>query len=441
MLERVIEDDALTSYRRTFRPGETILTEGDDSRDMYILAEGQLDVLKGNKKIWEITEKGAIFGEMSFLLRAKRTATVKARTPVTVLHIPAPDIDGFLNNHPEVAVEIARLLASRLGEASQIVYGFREFCDQLPDAVLLADKKGHIYSWNTAAEALYGRDAKEMRQETVEQIYEDPQSYKDFLDEVRKRYSVREKILKVRHPERGLRYVSTSTTVLYDGHHNFKGVLSLGRDVTAVQNLERRYRRIRNWFFPLIIALLVVGGGVFAGYRFVSQGYRTVDGQKQTLRNQLAKDYVLLKSMLTPHFAKRDKSATGRLMEEFLNIQDTKLIPYCGLVLLDADKKVFDSCCVNADDGTHGLDGNTYAGIAFRGSENTIHRVLRLYRTDPDHPMGNKGIEVAFPMETAQRSLGWLVFQMDVDKLNRKYGINEDGLADFRFEIPEKRER
>lgn len=441
MLERVIEDDALASYRRTFRPEETILTEGDESRDMYILVDGQLDVLKGNKKIWEITEEGAIFGEMSFLLRAKRTATVKARTPVSVLHIPAADIEGFLNNHPEVAVEIARLLASRLGEASQIVYGFREFCDQLPDAVLLADREGHIYSWNTAAETLYGRDAKKMRQETVEQIYEEPQGYKDFLDEVRQRYSVREKILKVRHPEKGLRYVSTSTTVLYDGHHNFKGVLSLGRDVTAVQNLERRYRRIRNWFVPLTISLLLVAGGVFAGYRYVAQGYRSVDGQELALRNQLAKDYVLLKSMLTPHFAKKDKSATGRLLEEFFNIQDTKLVPYCGLVLLDTDKKVFDSYCLNAEDRTRGLDGNTYAGIAFRGGEDTIHRVLRLYRADRDHPMGNKGIEVAFPMETAQRFLGWLVFQMDVEKLNREYGLNEDGLTNFRFEIPEERKR
>ena len=40
MLERVIEDNGLAGYRITFDAGQTILTEGDDSQDMYILAEG-----------------------------------------------------------------------------------------------------------------------------------------------------------------------------------------------------------------------------------------------------------------------------------------------------------------------------------------------------------------------------------------------------------------
>jgi len=125
MLENVIEDQSLNKYLTSFDPGQTILVEGDDSRDMYILVSGQLDVLKGSKKIWEITDRGSIFGEMSFLLRSKRTATVKARTEVQVLCIPKTDIDGFLGEFPQVAVEITRLLASRLGEATQIVYGFR----------------------------------------------------------------------------------------------------------------------------------------------------------------------------------------------------------------------------------------------------------------------------------------------------------------------------
>lgn len=439
MLERVIEDDGLIGYRTAYQSGQTILTEGDDSQDMYILVEGQLDILKGNKKIWQITDRGSIFGEMSFLLRAKRTATVKARTDVTVLRIPETDIDRFMADFPEVAVEIARLLASRLGEASQIVYGFREFCDQLPDAVLLADKEGHIFSWNTAAENLYGRNAKQMRQGTVEQIYEEPGAYKDFLDEVRQRYSIREKILRVRHPEKGLRFVSTSTTVLYDGHHNFKGILSLGRDVTAVQNLERRYRKIRNWFVPLLVALVLIGGSVFAGYRYLSPGYQRVDEKKQALRNQLAKDYVLLKSMLTEHFAKGNKSTTGRLMEEFFTIQDTSLVPYTGLVLLDKNKKVFDSYTIDAPSDGKLMDGNSYAGIAFRGDENTIHKVLRVYRVDEDHPMGSKGIEVAFEMHKERRFLGWLVFQMDVNLLKRDYGLDEEGLANFRFEVREER--
>jgi len=437
MLDNVIKDQGLNKYLASFDPGRTILVEGDNSQDMYILVSGQLDVLKGDKKIWEITDRGSLFGEMSFLLRSKRTATVKARTEVQSLCIPKTEINGFLSKFPVVAVEIARLLASRLGEASQIVYGFREFCDQLPDAVLLADKTGHIFSWNTAAENLYGKDAKQMRQGNVEDIYEEPQIYKNFLDEVQQRYSVREKILKVSHPEKGIRFVSTSTTVLYDGHHNFKGVLSLGRDVTAVQNLERRYRRVRNLFIPVLLFFALAGVAMFSGYSHFSKGYQTLDEIKQGLRNQLAKDYVLLKSMLTDHFANGNKSMTSQLMKEFFKIQDTSIMPYTGLVLLDKDKKVFDSYSVKTPLDGKAMDGNSYGGIAFKGDKKTIHKVLGLYRVDKDHPMGSKGVEIAFEIYKGTLFTGWLVFQMDMESLDNKYGLDENGLEKFRFKTPQ----
>ena len=125
----------------------------------------------------------------------------------------------------------------------------------MPDAVILIDREGKIITWNTAAEKLYGRDWDQMRSRSVEDIYEEPQRYKDFLEEVQSRRAVREKVLKIRHPERGTLYIATSTTVLYDGHNNFQGVLSLGRDVTMVKTLERRYRRARNWFIPAVFLL------------------------------------------------------------------------------------------------------------------------------------------------------------------------------------------
>jgi PAS domain S-box-containing protein len=234
MLEQIIGNSDLKKYLTTFGTGEMMLVEGDDSQDLYILVSGELDVLKGNKKMWEIAEPGSIFGEMSFLMGTKRTATVKAKNDVEAICIPKKQVTTFLNEFPDVARDIAKLLAKRLGEASQVVYGLKEFCDQLPDAVLLIDKDGNIFSWNTAAENLYGRNWDQTSNKSVEDIYEEPQAYRDFLDEVRARYSVREKILKIKHPEQGTRFVSTSTTVLYDGHHNFRGVLSLGRDVTAI---------------------------------------------------------------------------------------------------------------------------------------------------------------------------------------------------------------
>ncbi len=434
MLDEVIKNPDLDKYITSFETGHTVVVEGDDSQDLYILVSGELDILKGNKKIYEMTERGSIFGEMSFLLGAKRTATVKAKNDVKAFCVPKEDVTVFLRQFPDVAGEIAKLLAKRLGEASQIIHGLKEFCDQLPDAVLLTDKEGDIYSWNTAAKNLYGNDSDDMHQKSVEDIYEEPEAYRDFLEEVRARYSVREKILKIKHPEKGTRYVSTSTTLLYDGHHNFKGVLSLGRDVTAVHNLEKRYRRIRNWLIPSFILLALVSATVFFGFPRFFKNLPTTNVKNQQLRNQLAKDYVLLRSLLAGHFTAGDASETNRLMKEFFDIQEAASVPYTGLVLLGEDKRVFDSYST-LEGQTENMMGNSYAGIEFRGREKSIHRVLSLYRVSKEHPMGSKGIEVAFELRKENRLLGWLVFQMHVDLLE-KYGLDEAGLQQYQFNSP-----
>ena len=433
MLDKVTANAALDKYVITVDAGHPIMVEGDDSQDLFILISGELDILKGNKKIYAMAEKGAIFGEMSFLLGTKRSATVKAKKNVKAIRIPKEEITDFLRDFPDVAGEIAKLLAKRLGEASQVIHGLKEFSDQLPDAVLLIDKDDQIISWNKAAKKLYGRDWDQTMERSVGDLYEEPEAYKDFVDEVKKRYSVQEKILKINHPEKGSRFVSTSTTLLYDGHHNFKGVLSLGRDVTAVHILERRYRRIRNWLVPSFILLAVVTATALFGFPRLSNRSWTMDASIQELRNLLAKDYVLLKSLLSNHFAAGDAPQTGKLMKEFFDIQDAASMPYTGLVLLDKDKKVF-SAYSRISHHPENMVGSNYAGIAFRGPENSIHKVLSLYRATEDHPMGSKGVEMAFELQWGNQLLGWLVFQMDVDKLTNTYKLDEESLQRFHFE-------
>jgi PAS domain S-box-containing protein len=436
MLDNIINNPDLDKHLRSFETGQIILLEGDDSQDLYILVSGELEILKGNKKISEIRETGSLFGDMSFLLRSKRTATVKAKSDVKALCIPKEEITAFLREYPDVAREIAKLLAKRLNETSQVVHGLKEFCDQLPDAVLLTDRDGKIFSWNMAAESLYGRDWDEMHHKSVEDIYEDPHVYGDFLDDVQARYSVREKILRIRHPEKGIRFVSTSTTSLYDGHQNFQGVLALGRDVTDVQNLERKYRRARSWLLVPFILLVLLVTAAFFGYPYFAKGYRSADVKKQELRNQLAKDYFFLRSLLTDGVLAGDRLRTSQTMKDFFDIQDTSTVPYTGLVLLDEDKEVFDACSIIMTADASEMVGSSYALVDFEGSERSLHKVLTVYRKDRDHPMGYKRIEIAFEVNKDSQSLGWLIFQLDTDVLDKEYGLDEEGLKKFQFKEP-----
>jgi PAS domain S-box-containing protein len=400
VLDEITNNESLRNrYLKSFRKGDVLFLEGDDSQDLYVLLSGHLEVFRGDKKISEITDPGSVLGEAAFLLGARRTATVKAEEPVQVLRIPKNEVNRFLEEFPSAAQKIGELLAKRLDEASQVVYGLRQICDKLPDAVILSDRDGKILAWNLAAEKLYGRDWHQLKTGTVEDIYEEPRAYKGFLDDVLSQDSVSERVLKIRHPEKGTLFVSTSTSILYDERQNFQGVLSIGRDVTSFHEMEQRYRRARMWIIPVLVLLFLLGGVVFFGYPYFSKGVQTTDLRKQELRNLLAKDFLLLKSLLAEPFRAGNRKKT-----------------------------VFDAFSIKPGAESGALVGNSYAGIPFQGSEQSLFRILVLYRADKEHPMGQKGTEIAFEMERGGRSPGWLVFQLDMDCLREHYEIDEEGL-------------
>ena len=433
MLEELLSNPALSHYLVDFEEGTAIFLEGDPSQDLYILVSGQLYILKGKKKLSEISEAGSLFGETSLLLGTKRTATVKAANKATALCIPKDKVAAFLNEFPDVARETSKSLAHRLDEANKVIYGLKEFCDQLPDAVILTDKGGKIISWNTAAEKLYGYTWHQMRYKSAEEIYEEPERYKKCVG-MCEQDTLCEKILTTKHPVKGPRFVSTSFTVLYDGHYNFQGTLSLGRDVTASQKIEEKYRRTRRWLIPSTILLVLLTATLVFTYPYFTKGYRVTDERKQELRNQIAKDHLLLKSLLTDPFEAKDQLKTSQLFKNFFTIQDETSIVYTGLVLLDKEKKVFTAHSITGTIDTKKMVGSSYAGIEFQNSEKSSHKVLTLFRTDKNHPMGRKGVEIAFEVEKGDTSLGWLIFQMDVDTLKQKFEIDEETLKRFQFQ-------
>ena len=68
------------------------------------------------------------------------------------------------------------------------------------------------------------------------------------------------------------------------------------------------------------------------------------------------------------------------------------------------------------------------------GSDNRPYSVLTLYRVTKENPMGSKAIEIAFEMAKDGQVLGWLVFQVDLQKLEKEYNVNEDDLRHLPFD-------
>jgi CRP/FNR family transcriptional regulator, cyclic AMP receptor protein len=111
-----ILDHCAGAPRQELVPGTVLLSEGETSGRLYVLAEGAVEVLRGDTQVAVVDEPGSVFGEMSVLLKRPHTATVRAATPITVFVFD--DAERFLKSNPEIAFLIGRLLAERLNAAT-----------------------------------------------------------------------------------------------------------------------------------------------------------------------------------------------------------------------------------------------------------------------------------------------------------------------------------
>ncbi len=96
----------------TFPSGAMLIHEGSDDRKLFVLIDGQVEVMRKDTQVSYVEEPGSLFGEMSCLLDMPYTATVRALSEVKAYVIEDPI--GFLASKPEIALEVASLLARRL---------------------------------------------------------------------------------------------------------------------------------------------------------------------------------------------------------------------------------------------------------------------------------------------------------------------------------------
>ncbi|MEO7223976.1 MAG: cyclic nucleotide-binding domain-containing protein [Devosia sp.] len=96
----------------TFKSGATLIKQGGEDRKLFVLVEGQVEVLRQDTQVSYIEEPGSLFGEMSVLLDMPYSANVKALSSVKAYVID--DAIQFLSSKPEIALELAALLARRL---------------------------------------------------------------------------------------------------------------------------------------------------------------------------------------------------------------------------------------------------------------------------------------------------------------------------------------
>jgi CRP-like cAMP-binding protein len=113
---------AFTSERVNFAVGQEVCHQGDPGDTMYVILGGTADVLidtAGGQIAVAEMKKNSFFGEIAILCDVPRTATIKAKEPLSTLKITKDMFYRLVAEFPQMAVEIMRELAHRLEDTNE----------------------------------------------------------------------------------------------------------------------------------------------------------------------------------------------------------------------------------------------------------------------------------------------------------------------------------
>ena len=119
--------------RQDFKPGDTVMQEGDEGDALYLIQEGQLDVTtKKDGRDVELASlrEGDFCGEFSVFSGTKRTATVRAKTSAKLLRLSKQDALSVLTMHDDVPRILKEIYDERVAGTIKTL---RQISTTLPD--------------------------------------------------------------------------------------------------------------------------------------------------------------------------------------------------------------------------------------------------------------------------------------------------------------------
>jgi CRP-like cAMP-binding protein len=118
-LERIAE----LAVPRQFEPGQVVFREGDASDTCYIVRSGRARAVRehqGGRTLTLATfGPGDIFGELAMFEDERRSATVEAIEPTSVVAVLGPDMRRLIVEHPGISARLVIALGRRLRETNE----------------------------------------------------------------------------------------------------------------------------------------------------------------------------------------------------------------------------------------------------------------------------------------------------------------------------------
>lgn len=104
----------------TYVPGETVIYQGDEGSELFIVLSGELEVLveqapREPESVARLSA-GSLFGEMSLMTGERRSATVRAVSECDLLVVGHTAFRRILSASPDLAEQISEVLLKRQAE-------------------------------------------------------------------------------------------------------------------------------------------------------------------------------------------------------------------------------------------------------------------------------------------------------------------------------------
>lgn len=121
---------------KIFEDGEIILRQGDYGDCMYVIQDGQVEIIReldDNRVRLAVRQKGDFFGEMAIFEREVRSATVRALGKARVLTIDKKNFLRRIHEDPSMAYRMVQTMSRRIRELSIEVTQLRMALGEFPN--------------------------------------------------------------------------------------------------------------------------------------------------------------------------------------------------------------------------------------------------------------------------------------------------------------------
>lgn len=98
----------------SFKAGDYIFEKGDEAEKMYVVKEGEVEIVVDGDVVVEVAGPGVIFGEMAIVDNNPRSASARAKTDCSVVGVDEKRFNFLVQNTPFFAIHVMRVLASRI---------------------------------------------------------------------------------------------------------------------------------------------------------------------------------------------------------------------------------------------------------------------------------------------------------------------------------------